>query len=56
MPGFADALSEFTRTPVRFGAPFANAALAKSIRVEDLHAHGASIAVAWGLAAGGRAA
>lgn len=56
LPGFAAALSEFTRTPVRFGAPFANVALAKSIRVEDLHAHGASIAVAWGLAAGGKAA
>ncbi|WIE64697.1 type IV pilus assembly protein PilM [Curtobacterium sp. MCLR17_036] len=56
LPGFAAALSEFTRTSVRFGAPFANVALAKSIRVEDLHAHGASIAVAWGLASGGKAA
>lgn len=56
LPGFAVALSEFTRTPVRFGAPFANAAVAKSVRTEDLHAHGASIAVAWGLAAGGKAA
>lgn len=56
LPGFADALAEFTRVPVRFGAPFANVALAKSIRVEDLHAHGPSIAVAWSLAAGGRAA
>lgn len=56
LPGFSSALSEYTRTPVRFGAPFANASLAKSIRAEDLHVHGASIAVAWGLATGGKAA
>lgn len=56
LPGLAEALRESTRLPVRYGAPFANVTLAKTVRVEDLHAHGPSIAVAWSLAAGGKAA
>jgi len=56
LPGFADALAETTRLTVRAGAPFADVALAKAVRVEDVHTHGASIAVAWSLAVGGRAA
>jgi type IV pilus assembly protein PilM len=56
LPGFTEALAEATRLPVRMGDPFAGAAVAKSIRAEDLEIHSSSIAVAWGLAAGGRAA
>ncbi|MEV7931751.1 type IV pilus assembly protein PilM [Curtobacterium sp. NPDC089185] len=56
LPGFAEALSDATRLPVRMGNPFAGAAFAKSVRAEDIEVHGPAIAVAWGLAAGGRAA
>jgi type IV pilus assembly protein PilM len=56
LPGFRNAVAESTRIPVRHGDPFTNAGLARSISREALYAHGASIAVAWGLAAGGKAA
>ncbi|WIE61240.1 type IV pilus assembly protein PilM [Curtobacterium sp. MCLR17_032] len=56
LAGFRDALAEATRLPVVLGDPFTSVGLAKSIRGEDLRVHGPSIAVAWGLAAGGKAA
>jgi type IV pilus assembly protein PilM len=56
LPGFAEALSEYTRIPVRIGRPFAGVKAAKSIAPEILAQHESSIAVAWGLAIGGKAA
>lgn len=56
LPGFRDALSEFTRMPVRHGDPFAGAGLSRAIDRDDLYSHSASIAIAWSLAAGGKAA
>ncbi|MFZ7087336.1 type IV pilus assembly protein PilM [Curtobacterium sp. RRHDQ10] len=56
MPGLGDALSEFTRLPVVIGNAFAGASVAKSISQQDIAIRGASIAVAYGLAVGSRAA
>jgi len=56
LPGFRESLSEFTRIPVRHGDPFANAGLSRGISRDVLYSRGASIATAWGLAAGGKAA
>lgn len=56
LPGFADALSEYTRVPARVATPFAGVRTARSITAEALSAHSNAIAVAWGLAVGGKAA
>lgn len=56
LPGFADALSEFTHLPVLIGDAFRGVALARSISQQDVATRGSSIAVAFGLAVGSRAA
>ncbi len=56
LPGFSDSLAEYTRLPVRNAAPFEGARTARSITTESLDANGSAIAVAWGLAVGGKAA
>jgi len=56
LPGLREALSDFTRLPVRSGAPFAGVQRARSISEDDVTLHGSSIAVAYGLAVGSRAA
>ncbi|WP_066517713.1 type IV pilus assembly protein PilM [Curtobacterium ammoniigenes] len=56
LTGFADALAEYTRIPVMHGQAFSGAALARSVQRDELAARGDSIAVAYGLAIGSRAA
>ncbi len=56
LDGFRDALAEATGAPVGFGDPFAGARRARGIEASVFDQRGASLAVAWGLAAGGRAA
>jgi type IV pilus assembly protein PilM len=56
MPGFVDALAEFTRLPVVLGQALQGATIAKSINQYDVEHHSDAITVAYGLAVGGRAA
>jgi type IV pilus assembly protein PilM len=56
LQGFAGALTEFAQIPVATGRPFGGATFARSIPAEELELHGTSIAVAYGLAVGSRAA
>jgi type IV pilus assembly protein PilM len=54
--GFRDALADTTHIPVEIGSVFDGATFGRSIRAEDVTAHGDSIAVAYGLAVGSKAA
>lgn len=56
LPGLREAMADFVRLPVTFGDPFSTATFARSIDPTDVAAHGNSIAVAFGLASGSRAA
>ncbi|MFJ3379084.1 type IV pilus assembly protein PilM [Curtobacterium sp. NPDC090217] len=54
--GFREALADYTHLPVEIGSAFAAAGVGRSIREEDIAVHGDTIAVAYGLAVGGKAA
>jgi type IV pilus assembly protein PilM len=54
--GFRDALADTTHIPVEIGSVFDGATFGRSIRAEDVTAHGDAIAVAYGLAVGSKAA
>jgi len=56
MTGFATGLAEFTRLPVSVVSAFDGVARSKAIPAPDLAVRGSSIAVAYGLAVGRRAA
>ncbi|MDK8173145.1 MULTISPECIES: type IV pilus assembly protein PilM [Curtobacterium] len=56
LPGFGEALAETTGVPTVVGDPFTGVHWARSIAPEVVAERGQSMAVAWGLAAGGRAA
>ena len=56
LDGFPEALAEATGAPVGFGDAFVGARLARGVEASVFERRGASLAVAWGLAAGGRAA
>ncbi|PZE74092.1 type IV pilus assembly protein PilM [Curtobacterium sp. MCBD17_019] len=56
LPGFAAALAEYARLPVMIGNAFENVAVARSISQQDVAQRGGSIAVAYGLAVGSKAA
>lgn len=56
LPGFREALAESSGIPVVIGDPFVGVRRSKNIDARLFDEHGASLAVAWGLAAGGRAA
>jgi len=56
LPGFRDALAESTLVDVTIGDAFAGVRRARGVEAAVLDQRGASLAVAWGLAAGGRAA
>lgn len=56
LDGFRDALAEATGSPVGFGDAFAGVRRARGVEASVFDQRGASLAVAWGLAAGGRAA
>lgn len=54
--GLREALADYTHLPVEIGTAFAGTSLGRTIRDEDIAEHGDTIAVAYGLAVGGRAA
>ncbi|MFJ3029600.1 type IV pilus assembly protein PilM [Curtobacterium sp. NPDC087080] len=54
--GFADGFGERVGVPVRVASAFDGVARARSVRDHDLETRGSSVAVAYGLAVGGRAA
>lgn len=56
LDGFREALADATGAPVGFGDAFAGARRARGVEADVFDQRGASLAVAWGLAAGGRAA
>ena len=56
MPGFADAVADFTRLPASLGDPFPGIALSRGLDAQSLRRDQAAIAVALGLAMGSEAA
>jgi type IV pilus assembly protein PilM len=56
LPGFALELQRQTLIAVTMGDPFRGATLARSISAQNVAEHGPSIAVAWALAVGSKAA
>jgi type IV pilus assembly protein PilM len=56
LPGFTRAVADYTALPTSAADPWADLAFAKSINRQDVADRGASIAVAYGLAVGSKAA
>ncbi|MEN2736636.1 type IV pilus assembly protein PilM [Microbacterium sp. X-17] len=56
LPGFANAVADYTRVPARIGDPFASIALSRSLDAQRLRHDQAAITVALGLAMGSEAA
>jgi len=56
LPGFASAVSDFTRIGVTIGDPFLSIALARTLDPQKLRSDQAAISVALGLAMGSEAA
>lgn len=56
LPGFANAVADYTRVPAAVGDPFTSVAISRSLDAQKLHNDRAAITVALGLAMGSEAA